>query len=174
MSGGHFAGWRRAGIVVPSRQQVERTAYRDRQERERAEAKALVEWADLQWWGALLTHVPNERKGKASNGQLKAMGVRKGEPDYWLHLPRAAHPGLCFEFKATPPHDALVTEHQVDRLQLYAAQGYAAGVVRGLDVARLLLTAYVRLGPVGPDSVERLDAKFFDWAPEVPPCFTTR
>nr|WP_039804050.1 VRR-NUC domain-containing protein [Azotobacter chroococcum] len=110
------------------------------------EQAALFNW--LRWrhpeaW-ELAYHIPNGgHRLKAVAAKLKAQGVKAGVSDIKLPMARGGYFGLYIEFKASPPHDASVSDSQRAFLQKVEREGYLAMVCRGLDEARKAIDAYM-------------------------------
>ena len=93
----------------------------------------------------LLYHVPNERKCTPQQGQtLKWMGVKSGVPDLCLPVPRGRWHGLYIEMKA-PMSSARASENQRWWIDELLAQGYAACVCKGWEMARDTLIRYMEV-----------------------------
>ncbi|NUT73546.1 VRR-NUC domain-containing protein [Pseudomonas sp. C1C7] len=96
----------------------------------------------------LIYHVPNGgHRVKAVAAKLKAQGVKAGVLDLVLPMARGGYFGLYIEFKATPPHDAAVSDSQHTWIRKLSAQGYLAIVCRGHFDAMEQIRAYLRLAP---------------------------
>lgn len=96
----------------------------------------------------LIFHVPNGgHRVKAVAAKLKAQGVKAGIPDLVLPMARGGFFGLYIEFKATPPHDAAISDSQHERIRKLNAQGYLAVVCRGHFDTMEQIRAYLRLAP---------------------------
>ena len=96
----------------------------------------------------LIYHVPNGgHRVKAVAAKLKAQGVKAGIPDLVLPMARGGYFGLYLEFKATPPHDAAISDSQHERIRKLSDQGYLAVVCRGHFDAMEQLRAYLRMAP---------------------------
>lgn len=96
----------------------------------------------------LIFHVPNGgHRVKAVAAKLKAQGVKAGIPDLVLPMARGGFFGLYIEFKATPPHDAVISDSQHERIRKLNAQGYLAVVCRGHFDTMEQIRAYLRLAP---------------------------
>ncbi|SEJ31870.1 VRR-NUC domain-containing protein [Azotobacter beijerinckii] len=110
------------------------------------EQAALFNWLRVRHPEAweLAYHIPNGgHRVKAVAAKLKAQGVKAGVSDIKLPMARGGYFGLYIEFKATPPHDASVSESQRTFLQKVEREGYLAMVCRGLDEAVQAIDAYL-------------------------------
>lgn len=118
--------------------------------REDAEAKALIQWADLvPIIAGRLVHVPNGgRRNPREAGRLKAMGVRAGYPDFLLDVPHGGRHGLRLELKARRPHHAAITRPQAEWIEYLVANGYACRVCYGWEDAKDFITRYLASGNV--------------------------
>ena len=110
------------------------------------EQAALFNWMRLRHplaW-RLAYHVPNGgHRHKATAAKLKAQGAKAGVPDIAIALARGGHHGLYIEFKATPPHDAVVAPSQRDWVLALVEQGYKAVVCRGMSAAMAVIDDYL-------------------------------
>lgn len=112
------------------------------------EQKALFNWLNIKHPAAakLAFHVPNGgHRVKAVAAKLKAQGVKAGVSDIVLPMARGGYFGLFIEFKATPPHDAVVSTSQHSFLQSVELQGYLAIVCRGLQEAMDVISGYMAM-----------------------------
>ena len=92
-----------------------------------------------------LFHVPNGgKRGKATAGQLKGEGVRKGVLDYYLLVPRGGFHGMALELKRM--HGGGLEPEQRDEINRLRANGYHATWARGAQAAFEALVAYLRMG----------------------------
>lgn len=110
------------------------------------EQAALFNWLRVRHPEAweLAYHIPNGgHRVKAVAAKLKAQGVKAGVSDIKLSMARGGYFGLYIEFKASPPHDASVSDSQRAFLQKVEQEGYLAMVCRGLDEARKAIDAYM-------------------------------
>ena len=111
---------------------------------EHDEQKAVVQWFRLQYpqYAWLLFSTPNGgARHPAVAGKLKAEGVRAGVFDLFLMIARRGAHGLWIEMKT---EKGVLSEHQ-KRFQADAiAQGYAAVVCYGFDMARGAIEEYLR------------------------------
>ncbi len=118
-----------------------------RVDREGDEQAALVTRFDAGWpdLSGLLIHIPNggSRKHRFEGWRLRRQGVRKGVSDLLLPIPSKGFHGLWIEFKAAPPFDAPVSDHQIDWLERMQEHGYATAICRGADEAMATITAYL-------------------------------
>lgn len=95
--------------------------------------------------GDYFAHVPNGGARTANEGAiLKGQGVRRGWPDYVLHLPRGPWHGLVAELKAAD--GAKPEDHQLDILTRLHRAGYNAQVWFGFEDAKKQLLGYLQLG----------------------------
>jgi len=114
------------------------------------EQKALMNWLQVRHPHAakVTYHVPNGgHRVKAVAAQLKAQGVKAGVSDLVVAMARGGFHGLYLEFKATPPHDAVVSASQLAWQVAVEQQGYLALVCKGLDEAIKALDDYLALPP---------------------------
>ena len=115
---------------------------------EGTEQVALMRWLECRFQAAYAVtwHTPNGgRRDKVTAAKLKAQGVKAGIPDLQLAMARGGYFGLFIEFKATPPHDADVSNSQKDMLAKLQGQGYLAIVCRGMNEAMAQIGAYLDL-----------------------------
>lgn len=115
---------------------------------EDAHCIALMQWAalsgikELKW----LTHIPNGgARDKREGAKFKAMGVKRGIPDYILPLPvqtsfGEAWAGLWLEIKVGKNYP---TDDQVAWHQYLNGVGYKCYVCYGWEEARDKLLAYI-------------------------------
>ena len=107
----------------------------------------------LRWWDFysrvskiptnLLFHCPNQSAGGRVNGaNLKAMGVRSGQPDYMLAIARGLHHGLFIEMKSDV---GVVSPDQKRVMQTLTIEGYMVTVCRSSDEARRTIESYLAL-----------------------------
>jgi hypothetical protein len=117
-----------------------------RKYREDAEARALIQWADLHpMIRGRLVHCPNGgKRNRIEAARMKGYGVRAGYPDYLLDLARGGYHGMRIELKAQRPHSAPVTVMQLAWLDYLAREGYACMVARGWVEARAGIEMYLR------------------------------
>ncbi|WP_443191387.1 VRR-NUC domain-containing protein [Pseudomonas indica] len=111
---------------------------------------ALFRWLQVRHPEAfkLAYHVPNGgHRVKAVAAKLKAQGVKAGVSDVCLPMARGGYFGLYLEFKATPPHDAVISPSQLAFQIAVEQQGYMAVVCRGLDEAMRVLDGYMAMPP---------------------------
>lgn len=114
------------------------------------EQKTLFTWLKLQHplAGKLAYHVPNGgHRLKSVAAKLKGQGVKAGVSDIVLPMARGGYFGLYIEFKATPPHDAVVSASQHAFLQGVELQGYLGIVCRGLTAAMDVINGYMAMAP---------------------------
>lgn len=142
---------------------------RRRREREAAEGRALTTWRDAASAGlpelAYLHHVPNGGdRSPAVAGKLKAEGVLRGVPDYFLDVARGGYHGWRCELKAPEetrrelvdgvPRDVRVsragslTPEQRVFAEHYRREGYAFVCAFGWEEARDHALRYLRGGLV--------------------------
>ena len=115
-------------------------------DREGQEQAALMVELQLRYPAAhkLIYHVPNGgHRVKAVAAKLKGQGVKAGVPDLVLPMARGGYFGLYIEFKATPPHDAVVAPSQRDWVLALVEQGYKAVVCRGMSAAMAVIDDYL-------------------------------
>jgi hypothetical protein len=111
-------------------------------QREFLEGKALVQWADLQWFGRALHHSPNEELHPIARQLASASGTRAGFPDYVLPLRAGSYVGCAIELKARRPYGAAVTPKQRGWLEHLEHQGWRTAVCYGAGEAIEVLTEY--------------------------------
>lgn len=117
---------------------------------EGSEQKALFSWLAIQHplAGKLAYHVPNGgHRLKSVAAKLKGQGVKAGVSDLVLPMARGGYFGLYIEFKATPPHDAVVSTSQHSFLLAVEQQGYLGIVCRGLNAAIDVINGYMAMAP---------------------------
>ncbi len=104
---------------------------------------ALFQWLDLQHpdiapWAH---HSPAGGARSAVTGaRFKAMGVRRGFPDFALYVPRAGFCGLAIELKAAKGRP---TTEQIEWLDHLASAGWMAALCSGFDAARDTIAEYL-------------------------------
>lgn len=120
---------------------------------EQEAGRALVKWADatplrrpghvsVYRIGDFLAHTPNGgARGGIEAAIFAGQGVRKGWPDYTLHVPVGRFHGLVGELKA--PDGAKPDADQLDILSRLEAMGYKACVWWGFDDAREQIENYL-------------------------------
>jgi hypothetical protein len=91
-------------------------------------------------------HIPNggSRSGREGN-KLKAMGVRRGLPDYWHVVPLNGFTGLLVEFKE--PGANMNTEHVKNQLRVQEQLrlvGYKVAVCDNLNDAKAVFLDYFK------------------------------
>ncbi|WP_435633549.1 VRR-NUC domain-containing protein [Carnimonas bestiolae] len=92
----------------------------------------------------LLYAVPNGgSRHSAEAVNLRAQGVRAGVSDLVLAMPRGGYAGLYLELKATPPHNATISDEQKKWCALVNAEGYLGVVAIGVESAKQLLRWYI-------------------------------
>ncbi len=133
-----------AGVRVASPKAPRRRG----EDREGKEQAAYFEWLQKQhlnvWAHAF--HPANGGKRTAREaGLFKTQGVKAGVQDIFIDIPRGAYHGLRIELKATPPHNAAVTDSQRAWQIRHTEQGYYATICKGLDAAISTTTAYLAL-----------------------------
>ncbi|QEQ96265.1 VRR-NUC domain-containing protein [Neptunomonas concharum] len=119
-------------------------------DREGSEQAAFFNWLRVRHPAVfdMAYHVPNggSRKGGQKEGaRLKAQGVKAGVPDICIAIPRGGYFGLYIEFKATPPHNAVVSVTQKAWLEKLASQGYKSVLCKGFDALKAEVEAYLSL-----------------------------
>lgn len=96
-----------------------------------------LEFPDL----AFMFHSPNGgARSKRTRGRLKAMGTRRGVPDWLLPLPRGAFTGLAIEMKSS---SGTLSEKQRAWLTRLAKAGYLTGSARTVDEFKGLVLRYL-------------------------------
>lgn len=120
-------------------------------------AESADQIAVVQWWDHAcrrygldsrdLYAVPNGGSRRRVEAKImKAEGVRAGQPDLNLDVPRGRYHGLRIEMKRADRPGAprgRVQKSQRERIDLYQARGYAAIVCRGFHAAREAIEAYL-------------------------------
>lgn len=113
---------------------------------EAAEQEALFSWA-LYAAGAmpelgLMFHVPNGgSRNKLEAARLKRQGVKAGVPDICLPVARGGFHGLFIELKYGKNK---ATDRQAEWLDALRRQGYLAVQCVGWDIAREVITKYIK------------------------------
>ena len=114
---------------------------------ESAEQQAVIQFANLHWWGPLLLMIPNgvylsgNAKTRAIRGRrLKAEGLRPGAPDLLLAYPHRSLAGCWLEMKAA---DGRTTAQQRDYHAMLVRAGYCVHVCHGADSAIAQLKTYL-------------------------------
>lgn len=98
-----------------------------------------------------MAHVPNGgARSAGEGGKLKAMGVRKGIPDFILPKHRGRWSGLAIEIKSK---DGKLSPDQCEWMQSFFEEGYLTSVCRTVDDFERLVLAYLD-GQSAPDCVE--------------------
>lgn len=116
---------------------------------ESQEAKALLEWANLQPLAGgkisdYLVHIPNEGKRTFSFAtKLKREGLKSGVSDYFLAYPVPPYGGLWIELKRRS-NRAKATVAQAAWLALMEQVGYAAKICYGWEQARAAIEGYLK------------------------------
>lgn len=121
-------------------------------ELEHIEAVALMEWVG---WNsarlpelALLFHIPNGGERHAAvAAKLKAEGVKRGVPDYFLPVARGGFHGLWIELKAGAN---TATQEQRTWMVNLTLQGYRAQVCNGWQEAVTAIEKYLAM-PMAKD-----------------------
>jgi len=109
---------------------------------------AIVRWWDFAYrsYGVAdkrsLFHIANQgAHGSPKTGAiLKNMGVRKGQPDYLLAVPRNGFNGLFLEVKTSTGKPS---PEQLECHAMHRANGYAVEVVNSFDVAQKVIHGYL-------------------------------
>lgn len=87
-------------------------------------------------------HTPNGGfRSKRTRGRLKAMGTRRGVPDWMLPLPSGRYAGLAIETKA--PGGGRLTEQQKGWLNRLGEAGYLTGRATTLKEFQDLVLCYL-------------------------------
>ncbi len=82
--------------------------------------------------------------------RLKRMGLRTGDPDLFLRIPRPPFAGFALEMKRlnwTPPNSGerkLHYDNQLSMLNMLSVQSYHVGIYAGADAAIAAIKAYIR------------------------------
>lgn len=93
-------------------------------------------------------HVPNGgQRSKSTGAAMKRQGVKSGVSDLVVMDARGGWFGLYMEFKASPPHTAVLAQSQHDWLALAEERGYCAVLAVGLEEAKRVLREYAALAP---------------------------
>lgn len=119
-------------------------------QRERADARALIQLTARRWWAPALHHSPNEELHPLARQLAAAEGTRPGFPDYVLILRSGPYAGAAMELKAPKPHGGRPTTRQRAWLDHFASQGWKVGVCYGVEDACAFLDQYVALGAERP------------------------
>ena len=114
---------------------------------ENQEQEALFQWIALNAKNypgiAEAFHVPNGGyRHKREADALVRRGVRAGEPDIYLLIPRRSFHGAAIELKS---RDGVISRAQVRRLSILTMRGYFAVSCRGWESARDTLIGYLAL-----------------------------
>lgn len=114
---------------------------------EDAHHTALMDWIRLHPdIDAFTFHTPNGgRRNKIEAARFKAMGVKRGIPDFAIMIPRAGYHGLWVELKAPKPNDARVTSEQREWIDKLRRNHYVAEVCYGWDAGRELIERYMAM-----------------------------
>ncbi len=92
-----------------------------------------------------LYHCPNGGNRSAFTGaQMKALGVKKGQPDLLLPVCRAGFHGLVIEMKAT---NGRLTEEQKEWLAHYEHQGWQTHTCHSAEEAHAAICSYFNVDP---------------------------
>lgn len=102
-------------------------------------------WFSYRWPGTLAFHVPNgEKRTKAIGAKLKAMGAKKGVPDWLIDDPRGGHPGARIELKTGSNQ---LSEEQEEIMAQYEEMGYYIATCWNLDQFKRACERYMSLPP---------------------------
>ena len=89
-------------------------------------------------------HIGNERKCSVVQGaKLKAVGVKRGFPDFMLLLPSRGYHGLFIELKRSERKQSKLSPEQLSWLIRLNNKGYLADVCYGADEAISLIERYL-------------------------------
>ena len=112
---------------------------------EAQESVWFMEWAELyKPIAGFVMHIPNERKCSPRAGaRLKAMGVRKGVPDYFIAVAKGAYHGLFLEMKRRDQRNRKKRIEQDNWLEKLKDQNYCAEYVYGWEHASQVCKDYV-------------------------------
>ena len=115
--------------------------------KENLEQEALFQWITLHesvYPGiGEAFHVPNGGYRRPREAEaLKRRGVKAGEPDIYLLIPRRGFHGCAIELKT---EHGRVSREQVFRLATLTSRGYFAVSCRGWEAARDTLVGYLAL-----------------------------
>ena len=122
---------------------------------EKDEQKAVVDWFRHQYpkYFDLLTASLNGAFLHGNQGQrmrqaveLKKQGMKPGEHDLFLYLPRGIYHGLSLEMKDRGKKISSLTDSQHDRAALLQSVGYFAAWAPGAEAACQIIKNYINLG----------------------------
>lgn len=106
--------------------------------------KAMVEYADVKYpeLCKLLVKITNEGKRSFAQGKkMKAEGLRKGFPDFFVFRARDEYHGAAIEIKGR--NDTLKPE-QREYLDILERQGYYCDVIDSIDQGMEFLDYWLR------------------------------
>ena|SRR3990167_7936995 len=107
---------------------------------ESLEAQWLIRWVKLK--KLPVAHIANEGKRSLSQGRLlKAQGLSKGFPDFFLPIVNKNFHGLFIELKRRK--GSVTTKEQIFWLSLLNNAGYCASLCKGWNEARKLIEWYI-------------------------------
>lgn len=119
-----------------------------RQKIEELHCKAFIEYADLManvdWRWSMIHHSRNEGKSKGECGKAKAMGMRRGYPDYIVDVPCGGYHGMRIEMKA-PGKKA--RKEQIEWLARLDRAGYHVIITYSSEEAIDFVAKYFALRP---------------------------
>ncbi len=99
------------------------------------EAKLLAAWLD--GVSVLYTHVPNGgNRSRVTGALLKAMGTKRGVPDYLIFTPNASGRPTALELKRQDGRPSDVTKEQGEWLHALSVLGWGCAVGFGFCDAR--------------------------------------
>ena len=111
--------------------------------KEDAECKAFVNWLALAYPQVyeLTYHIPNGGyRHVREASKFKAIGVKRGVPDFHIAYPTAKYHGLWIEMKAGKGKPSKEQREWLYRLK---GAGYAAGVCWGWEQAKRVVERYL-------------------------------
>lgn len=105
--------------------------------------KALCAWiAHYPHIDRYFFHIPNGLlKNTLSSQELRARGVKRGLPDFFLAIPKSPYNGLFIELKRDKRAPA--SAEQNEWLQAFSKGGYAATIAIGWLEAKTIITQYL-------------------------------
>lgn len=104
--------------------------------------KSFFQWLSYYpYIRSLTTHIPNGGSRDVREARnLKAQGVSPGWPDVFMAIPSGYFAGLWIEFKSK---SGKLTEHQLNRIELLEASGYAIWLCYSLEDAIEAVKSYL-------------------------------
>ena len=120
-----------------------------RNQPERDEQQALVQWMRLQHPKELLVHVPNELvRGCAQARASWLSGLCPGMPDLILFCPRGQWHALIIEMKRKckkGEHKGKISLRQVQIMEHLQSKGYKCIVAFGFEAGKKAIEEYLKL-----------------------------